>query len=717
MKTVITSSEYTSSAFIKRVIAHFNSIATQHDYLDTDAVVYFGFPKFHGYEEVSVSPDLLFLSRYHGILILKMYDNHVGVDSEIIEDELEEVHSLLFSKLYESKPLRYRKKRVQRLKFPLEVFGFTEIKELGEDFKEVLLNCNEDIDHELKKMMLETPLSVDDFNECRSVLEGTKALSSQESREVDENDDSSKAFILSKLEDEIKNFDFDQRASAVSIIDGPQRIRGLAGSGKTVVLAMKAAHLHLNEPNKNILFAFYTKSLYDHVKNLITRFYRHFKKEDPNWEMLQIKHAWGGSGVDGVYYSACIDNGINTIRFKEAKAAKPSDPFEYVCNDVLNNKSKLRATYDYVLMDEAQDMPVSFFKLVYQLTKGNRDHKNIIWGYDELQNIFKVKTRSPKELFGTDEEGIDYIDLDRASQNIPNYLDNDIVLKKCYRNPKEVLLVAHALGFGLYKEDATPVQGLEDKEHWEDLGYEVIEGDFKIGTKVVIERPEKNSPLSIQRYSASEDIIKYHQAKSMQSEVDWVKNNIQEFIEQGLKPQDIMVIALDDRRARDYFNYLSISLSNIGIKSNNVLLNPYNSIAFIKKDFVTLSTIHRAKGNEAAAVLVLGIDALYYTRDSRFSRNKIFTAFTRAKAWLRVSGVASAARYFFEEIERAKSKFPNLEFVQHDPDEIDTIQRDLSDKKKELKNIKESFAKQLELLNLTDAEKDEFFRETLNDSK
>jgi superfamily I DNA and RNA helicase len=716
MKTVITSSEHIN-AFVKRVLGYFNEMASKNSYSDTDAVVYFGFPKFHGYEDVSISPDLLFLSRYHGILILKLYDNHSDIDSEVIEDELEEVHSLLFSKLYESKPLRYRKKRVQNLKFPLEVFGFTDIKDLGEGFKEILLNCNEDINQELSGMLLETPLSIEDFNECRAVLEGTKALSSQESREIEENDDSSKAFILSKLEDEIKNFDFDQRASAVSIIDGPQRIRGLAGSGKTVVLAMKAAHLHLNEPNKKILFTFYTKSLYDHVKNLITRFYRHFKKEDPNWEMLQIKHAWGGSGVDGVYYSACIDNGIATIRFKEAKAIKPSEPFGYVCEDLLNNKSKLRAIYDYVLMDEAQDMPISFFKLVYQLTQGERDHKNIIWGYDELQNIFKVKTRSPKELFGTDGDGIDFVDLDRSAKHIPNYLENDIVLKKCYRNPREVLLVAHALGFGLYKEDSTPVQGLEDKEHWEDLGYEVKEGNFKIGTKVVVERPEKNSPLSIQRYGISEDIIKYYQAKSMQSEVEWVKENICEFIEQGLKPQDIMVIALDDRRARDYFNHLSLSLSNLGIKSNNVLLNPYNSTAFIKKDFVTLSTIHRAKGNEAAAVLVVGIDALHYTRNSRFSRNKIFTAFTRAKAWLRVSGVASAAKYFFEEIDRARINFPNLEFIQHDPQEIDTIQRDLSDKKKELKNIKESFAKQLELLNLTDEEKDEFFKETLNDSK
>lgn len=709
MKTVITSNSLTENLPAKRVINHIQELAQKKSWTDEDAVLYFGFPRFYGYEEIQLSQDLLLLSREYGILLIRFVDDLSDMGEAIIEDDLEEFHSLIFSKLYESKLLRIKKKRSQQLKFNLEAYFYYDDQDIGDQFEDLILNNFADIDAKLAEITLDTHLTNVDFNECRSILEGTKALVSVDTRILNTDDKTSKAYILSKLEEEIKNFDFEQRDSAISMINGPQRIRGLAGSGKTIVLAMKAAHLHINNPTQKILVTFYTKSLYGHVKNLITKFYRHFKKVDPNWEFLDIKHAWGGSGIDGVYYSACVDNNIQTTSFKDA-INQSTDPFDYICANLLRDPRTLIQKYDYILVDEAQDMPVNFFRLIYAITKGAKDQKNIIWGYDELQNIFKVKTRSPKELFGVDDNGEDLVDLDRAGKNNPSYLENDIVLKKCYRNPREILLVAHALGFGLYNQDGNHVQGLEDAEHWEDLGYSVKEGDFKVGSKIVIERPEENSPLSILKYEKPEEIIKSYIANGMQDESEWVSQNILEFIKDGLKPEDILVIALDDRRAREYFNFISSNLHSRSIQTNNVLLNPYNSKHYIQKEAVTLSTVHRAKGNEAPAVIVLGIDALFYTRNSRNSRNKIFTAFTRAKAWLRISGVHDNARYFINEINRAKEHSPNLVFIQQDPALIDTIQRDLSDKKKELKKLKEQMEEQLELLNASDEDKSNFFK-------
>ena len=44
-------------------------------------------------------------------------------------------------------------------------------------------------------------------------------------------------------------------------------------------------------------------------------------------------------------------------------------------------------------------------------------------------------------------------------------LDEDVVLHKCYRNPLEVLVCAHALGFGIYGKKI--VQMLENEERKE----------------------------------------------------------------------------------------------------------------------------------------------------------------------------------------------------------------------------------------------------------
>lgn len=46
------------------------------------------------------------------------------------------------------------------------------------------------------------------------------------------------------------------KKAAFEIPEGPQRIRGLAGSGKTIVLALKAAYLHTQYPDMKIAVTF-----------------------------------------------------------------------------------------------------------------------------------------------------------------------------------------------------------------------------------------------------------------------------------------------------------------------------------------------------------------------------------------------------------------------------------------------------------------------------
>lgn len=254
--------------------------------------------------------------------------------------------------------------------------------------------------------------------------------------------------ILINLEKEISNFDIEQRKIAISLITGPQRIRGLAGSGKTVVLAMKAAHIHLQHPNKKILFTFYTKSLYGLIKEMISRFYRHFSGDEPNWEFIHVLHSWGGRTIDGVCFNACMDNSISSMTFSQAKQINQSDPFQEVCKHIESHNVKNK--YDYILIDEAQDLPNEFFQLCYKLANGDSgQQKNIIWAYDDLQSIFNIYQRTPKELFGTIANGDANIDLNQFKATLNYGQSNDLVLYKCYRNPLEVLITAHALGCDL----------------------------------------------------------------------------------------------------------------------------------------------------------------------------------------------------------------------------------------------------------------------------
>ncbi len=70
------------------------------------------------------------------------------------------------------------------------------------------------------------------IKEICSILEGSKAILKPKARELSAGDTTSKGYILNKMEQQMAYLDKDQKQAALSQINGPQRIRGLAGSGK-----------------------------------------------------------------------------------------------------------------------------------------------------------------------------------------------------------------------------------------------------------------------------------------------------------------------------------------------------------------------------------------------------------------------------------------------------------------------------------------------------
>src|SRR5262245_26117424 len=89
--------------------------------------------------------------------------------------------------------------------------------------------------------------------------------------------------------------------AAIESPEGPQRIRGLAGSGKTIVLALKAAYLHAQNPDWQIALTFYTRSLYQQFMDLVRRFSFEHMNDAPDFEKLQVIHSWGGASRAGLY--------------------------------------------------------------------------------------------------------------------------------------------------------------------------------------------------------------------------------------------------------------------------------------------------------------------------------------------------------------------------------------------------------------------------------
>ena len=132
----------------------------------------------------------------------------------------------------------------------------------------------------------------------------------------------SRAAKLERLEASIATLDRQQSRAVVETVAGVQRIRGLAGSGKTIVLALKAAYLHAQHPDWRIAVTFSTRSLKGQFRQLINSFCLQQAGEEPDWSNLRILNAWGapgGEARDGIYYEFCRASGAQYLDYGEAK--------------------------------------------------------------------------------------------------------------------------------------------------------------------------------------------------------------------------------------------------------------------------------------------------------------------------------------------------------------------------------------------------------------
>lgn len=562
-----------------------------------------------------------------------------------------DVFSNVYSKLLRNPSIR--KKRTE-LKIDVRevIFDpFVQFKETKEETAEV---CRKESE---LKALFHNSKAVDHAlaHEALATLDGSKAII--RSRERPELDGAArKGNVARMVENEMTLLDNRQRRAGSVLVGGPQRIRGIAGTGKTVILSMKAALAHLKDPGATIVYTFYTKGLYQHVKRLITRFYRQFSDRDPDWTKVLVMHAWGGRAYPGVYYDISRKSGAIFHTYKEASmgASKngAASPFEWVCTELL--KGSIRPIYDYMFIDEGQDFPNAFINLGRRATKKDR----IVWAYDEMQNIFDVKIPTQEEVFGGEAQIVD-----------------DLVLFRSYRNPREVLVAAHALGFGIYS--GRILQMLESVQHWEDLGYKVNEGTCRVGDEMAIERPEANSSSSVSQHYKFAEIISCKVFDSFDLEIEYVVESIVKCIEDGLRPDDILVEVVDDLSAKTYASKLEAGLLEKGIASHSLHKNPFDIVDFQLEESVTISTVYKAKGNEAFQVFVVGVDALFF-HESPLARNRLFTAITRAKGWVALSGMGEAAKKCVKELAAIQRDFPCLKFEFPDPAKIRVMQRDLT---------------------------------------
>lgn len=480
------------------------------------------------------------------------------------------------------------------------------------------------------------PLSREEYRAGRAILSCGQEISPPDTEPPE--DPSSRGDRHEFITHRLNQLDLKQQKIGMRIPAGPQQIRGIAGSGKTVLLAMKAAQMAIENPEWRIVVTFQTKSLYDTLEQHINRFYHRFSNGQHLSESdadIEVIHGWGGYKTGpGVYKQiaeATPDVSFRTVNDAQRSFPDWDSPQAAVANEILE-AGNVPDLYDAVLIDEAQDFSPEFFRMCLEaLTSEER----LVWAYDEAQSLRSLTAPSPKTIFGVNDEGDPRLDL---SGTYANGVQKTYIMRRSYRSPREVLMTAHTVGMGLLRAEGA-VQAVTTQDGWQNLGYE-IEGDFrKTGSEAILRRPVEHSPHPLTTREESDNLVSARRFESRIAEVRWIAERIAiDVHEEGLPPSEVMVVPLG-AGYKSLGGDIQEALQETEVGSNCVWEG--DGKEFARDGEVTISNIHRAKGNEAMSVYVVGMDTVADTSrygDTVQRRNEAFVAISRSRGWCTITG-------------------------------------------------------------------------------
>ena len=544
-------------------------------------------------------------------------------------------------------------------------------------------NLNDRVDRfvaRTKPIIKAKPINNKQWKLLLAIISGTSLFNRQQKQNL--NPEQKKSKILIQVRETISKFDLQQERIGKQIPPGPQRIRGIAGSGKTVLLCQKAARMHLKHPDWKIALVFFSRSLYSAIAREVDRWLRHFssnqQKYEPKNRNLLILHAWGAKKQAGLYGIICQYAGVDRLTVKDTQSKQPNEALAEVCIQLLKQVS-IPQIFDAILIDEGQDLIVDrckfqdkqpFYWLAYQALRSHNpiypEQKRLIWAYDETQSLESLTIPTASEIFGPELGHL-------VTGKYLGGIKKSEIMHRCYRTPHLILTAAHALGMGLLRPGGM-LTGITRKEEWQAIGYQV-EGTFKPGRTITIKRSRYNSPNPISQLWQG-NLIEFKVYGDRTSELSNLAKNITDLLQyEGFKPdRDILVIVLGNAfEGIKLETYVARFLIKQGIdifipgatSPNLVQPEQKDPNLFWYRGAVTISRIHRAKGQEADLVYIVGLDNIAKEEGNIYLRNQLFVALTRSRGWVNLSGIGDYP--FYREILAAIDSKDSFTFTFYPP--------------------------------------------------
>ncbi len=373
-------------------------------------------------------------------------------------------------------------------------------------------------------------------------------------------------------------------------LDGkPRLVRGVAGSGKTVVLAhwlQKTVKKLAGKPDARVWAVFANKSL----KDLITETIEEAWKTEGNgssfpWERVGLFHI--------------ID--ILNLLLPEVRLSMSGFDYDGAAARYLERKpfESLQPRCHAMFVDEAQDMGPNTLKLltglVEQSDPSDPKSRAVHIFYDNAQNVYRRKTPTWSEI-GIDIRG------------------RSTVMKESFRSTKPITEFALNFLYNFRPPESDPdhrellKRGLVEETNrngqlWWDVRFNQVDGPKPIFRK--FRRYEKE-------FEAIGDQI-----------LAWVQK-------EGVQPKDICILYHGDWTARTLLDCVGAKWGDAGIRAVVEKSRPRR----VGNDTIVLCTSNSFKGYDAEIVVIAGIEQ--FVVDKEILPHHLYVAMTRARSLLAV---------------------------------------------------------------------------------
>lgn len=362
---------------------------------------------------------------------------------------------------------------------------------------------------------------------------------------------------------------------------GHYRVRGVAGSGKTLSLAYRAAKLA--SQNKNVLVISYNITLWHYIKDMIARATFNF-----SWSSFTFNH-FHGFCRDVLNNLGC-DWPDSTFDFElednDLKASALQDFFRYTIPNTINEaiKSKKYKKFDAILIDEGQDFYIEWYSMLNKNFLNSNDELLVV--VDKKQNIYQ------REL--------DWFDKRTRNSELEKFKTDILILTISYRLPPRIVAMANE-----FSEMFNLDQGL--KVAREKINPQVIQYDHIVWIDI------------------DED-----------KKFNWIYKAFDTLKKNGESASDIVILLPNHKIGLDcvrYFENKNVKVNHIFELGIEKWTHSHKKAFWMGDSRLKMSTIHSFKGWELMNVIIflplnspesnLRLDAILYTALTRTRKNLV----------------------------------------------------------------------------------------------